>query len=89
MITCEIGNLYICKFEKDIFQGFSFPILEWNEREKNWTLAKKYRFEKVINDYSTCLYLGKTNANHIGAFLLQDSIVGIEFSHIRLLNENK
>lgn len=83
MKNCKIGNLYVCKFEEAILSGFSFPILEWNDKDKSWTLARNKGFgKKIITQSTRCLFLGRTNSIHIGAFLLGDAITGIEFRYI-------
>lgn len=83
MENCKIGNLYVCKFEEAIFSGFSFPILEWNDKDNSWTLARTKGFgKKPVTQWTRCLYLGRTNSVQIGAFLLEDTIAGIEFRYI-------
>lgn len=91
MENCKIGNLYICKFETDIFSGFSFPILEWNEKDNLWTLAKLNPYSKTkfnlnskttVEQFVPCMFVGNTNVRSIGAFLLEDYITGIEFRYI-------
>ena len=76
----SIGNLYTYIFQEESYNFL--PILEWNERDNVWTLKTTEPYYLKIEKSTPCIYIGNTHNNSIGAFLLEDKVVGIQLKSL-------